>query len=81
MTDSPQVKLMREWGQALEEKDLDRVEKTLHKDYRYTAYPRSLGRPEKTKEEWLEYIAGVTSLWTEQKVSCNNFHRDSLRRG
>ena len=59
---------MREWGQAFEEKDLDRVAKTLHKDYRHISYPRSLGRPEKNREEWLEYIAGVTSLWTEQKV-------------
>jgi hypothetical protein len=44
--------------------------KKKNKDFRYIPYPRSLGRPEQTKEEFLEYWAGNTSLWaTRPEVS------------
>jgi len=65
---SPQVKLILEWDRGFEKRDLDFLAKPLHKEFRYTVHPRSLGRPEKTKEEWLEYIAGITNLWTDHKV-------------
>ena len=68
-SDSPQVKLVHKWGLAFEKKNLDLIAELLHKDYRHTTYPRSLGKPEKTREEWLEHIAGVISLRTEQDVS------------
>ena len=68
-SDSPQVKFVHEWGLAFEKRNLDLIAKLLHKDYRHTTYPRSLGKPEKTREEWLEHIAGVLSIRTEQDVS------------
>ena len=68
--DSSQVKLMHEWDQGFEKKDPSLIAKSLHKDYRHTLYPRSLGKPEQTREQWLEYIAGVVSLWTDREVSC-----------
>ena len=68
-SDSPQVKLIREWGGAFEKIDMDAVAKTLHKDYRHTIYPRSIGRPEQNREEWLKHIAGLSSLWTKVEVS------------
>ena len=68
-SDSPQIKLIQEWGLAFDKKNLDLIAKTLHKDYRHTTYPQSLGKPEKTRKEWLEHIAGVIGLWTEQDVS------------
>ena len=48
------------------------IGKCLHKDYRNTMYPRSLGKPEQTKEEWPEYVVGLFNLWTERKVSYLN---------
>ena len=42
---------------------------TLHKDYRHATYPRSIGRPEQTREEWLKHITEYMSLWTEFEVS------------
>ena len=68
-SDSPHVKLVHKWGLAFEKKNLDLIAELLHKDYRHTTYPRSLGKPEKTREEWLEHIAGVLSIRTEQDVS------------
>ena len=69
-SDSPQVKLIHEWGQGFENRDLSLIAKSLHKDYRHITYPRSLGMPEIAREQWLENFARVISLWTAgQEVS------------
>ena len=65
-SDSPQVKLFLECSRGLQTKNLDITAKNLHKDCRYVAYPRSLGRSNQTKEEWLEQWAGILSLWTSE---------------
>jgi hypothetical protein len=62
-SDSPQVKLVHECCHGFGTRSIDRIAKTLHKDYRNVAYPKSLGKPERTKEEWLEHLAGIISLW------------------
>ena len=80
-SDSPQVKFIDEWLQAFDARDMDRIAKCLHKDYRNIMYPRSLGKPEETKEEWLEYMAGIFNLWTERKVRCLNRYWVPLCRG
>ena len=80
-SDSPQVKLIHEWDQAFRKKDLDLIANCLHKDYRRTTYPKSIGKPEQTKEEWLKHITGVIDLWAEQEVSCASCHWDPHRRG
>ena len=63
-SDSPQVKLFRESALGFETRDLDLLAKTLHNDFRYVAYPKSLGHPDQTKEQWLERCAGIFSVWT-----------------
>jgi hypothetical protein len=63
-SDSPQVKFFLEWGQIFQTADLDLIAKCLHKDFRCALYPKSLGKPEETREEWLERLVGVLSLWT-----------------
>ena len=65
-SDSPQLRLVGECCRGFRTKNLDLVAKTLHKDFRLIPYPRSLGRPEETKEEWLERWAGMISLWTTE---------------
>lgn len=57
------------WGEGFQKKDLARITKCLHNDYRHTYYPRSLGKPELTREQWLEYIVAMMGLWTDHKVS------------
>ena len=66
--DSPQVKFVREWSQGFDKKDLDIIAKSLHKDFRVVVYPRSLNQPDRTKEEWLGFLAGVISLWTDTEA-------------
>ena len=68
--DSPQVKLIREWGQAFTKRDMGLVTRLLHKDYRCALYPRSLGVSEETREEWIARFSGIISLWTDVDVSC-----------
>ena len=66
--DSPQVKLTLEWRQAFDKKDPELIAKSLHKDYRRTTHPRSLGKPEQTREEWLEQITGFLNALAELEV-------------
>lgn len=77
-SDSPQVKFILELCQAFSKKDIDFVAKNLHKDYRRNTYPRSLGKQDQTKEEWLEEFGGVLDLWAKNEVGC---HKYPLRRG
>jgi hypothetical protein len=79
-SDSPQVKLLRQCGRGFGTRDLGLIAKTLHKDYRYVAYPRSLGRSEQTKEEYLGQYAGIISLWAaDPEVSHVGCSPDPLR--
>jgi hypothetical protein len=64
--ESPQMKLLHEITRGFTTGDLVLIAKTLHKDFRGIAYPRSLGHPEKTKEEWIESWAENISLWTTE---------------
>ena len=59
----------------------DLIAKALHNDYRYVSYPRSLGRPEQTKEERLEEFTGIISILVSgAEVSCIGCPSDLLRR-
>lgn len=70
-SDSPQVKFVLEWRQSFNKKDVDLIGKSLHEDYRRIKYPRSLGKPDQTKEEWLKEFGEFLNLWAENKVSCH----------
>jgi hypothetical protein len=79
--DTPQSKLFHECGRGFRTRDLDLIASTVHKDFRYVAYPQSLGKPEQTKEEWLKGWAGIISLWTaDLEVSYISRSSDPLRR-
>ena len=67
--DSPQVKLVLDWGQGFKKGDMGLITGLLHKDYRHALYPRSLGVPEETREEWVARFSGILSLWTDADVS------------
>ena len=68
-SDSPQIKVLNEWLHGLQTRDMDLIAKCLHKDYRSTIHPRSLGKPERTKEEWLEDLVRLFNLWAEREVN------------
>jgi len=65
---SPQIKLINEWNQGFEEMNLDILRKHLHKDFRRSSYPRSLGLPAQNNEEWLKEIGGVMEFATGYNV-------------
>ena len=64
-SNSPQVKLMLSLIEGLRTRDMEVVANLLHKDLRRVTYPRSLGRPEYNKEEWLVQAAGLLGLFAE----------------
>ena len=80
-SDSPQVKLIHEWAQGFQKRDLDVIANTLHKDHRYLGYPKSLGKKEETKEEWLARFGGLVSPWRADGpgVSYVSYSSDPLR--
>lgn len=66
---SPQLELVRSFLLGFEKRDVNLIEKPLHKDYRRITHPRSAGRPEQTKEEYVQHTRELISLWTEMEVS------------
>jgi hypothetical protein len=62
-TPSPQVQLVVNLYQGFKKKDVNILAKYLHKDFRYTTHPKSLGKPELTRDEWLQESAEMMSLW------------------
>jgi hypothetical protein len=73
-SDSPQVKLLYEHKRGFESRNLDAIAKNLHKDFRYICYPRSLGYPEQTKEEWITQFSGYFPHWTDMQVNSLNIN-------
>ena len=71
-TNSPQVNLMLSLAEAFKQGDVDFIAKLLHKDHHYLIYPRSLGRREQTKEEFLQRTREVTALLTDSDASCSS---------
>jgi hypothetical protein len=81
-SDSPQIKIFYELSQGFQTRDLDLIAKAIHKDFRHVAYPRSLGEPEQTREEFLEHWGRIISFWTtDSEVSYIGYFSNSLRRG
>ena len=68
ITDSPRVQIVRSFCEAFQNRDIDRIAKLLHKDHRRTTYPRSVGVPERTGEEYLQHTAKVMSLWIDNQA-------------
>jgi hypothetical protein len=54
---SLQIKLVLEYVRGVTEKNLDTLEKCLHKNFRRTIYPKSIGEPTQNKEEFLKLNA------------------------
>ena len=53
MSESPQVRLIREYIEASRAKDVDRCARVFHTDYVQLTLPPSAGVPPKSKVEWL----------------------------
>lgn len=68
-SESPAVAFMHSWGQGFVKKDVDIIAKHLHHDYRHFIYPKSLGIPEATREEYLQHMRKVISLWSDNEVN------------
>ena len=67
---SPQLELTREFILGIETGDMNKAGETMHKDYRRFTYPRSVGKPAQTKEEYLQHTGELANLWAgERKVS------------
>jgi hypothetical protein len=80
-SDSPQIRLFRECGRGFLTNDPVLLTKAMHKDYRCVNYPRSLSKPEQTREELIEHWAEIVSLWvTVTEVSYVGFPSDPLHR-
>lgn len=62
--DSPQVKFIRLFVQGHEKRDIDHLAKHWYNDLRRITYPRSLGLPVETREEWFQSTTELISRWT-----------------
>jgi len=65
---SPQIKLLSNLADGLTEMSVENIGKQLHKDFRRSIYPRSLGQPEQSKEDYLKEGSGIFAFATELNV-------------
>jgi len=63
-SESPQLQLVNEFSRGFVEGDVNHLAKYLHRDFRRTVYPRSLGVQEYAREEWLKDMAEVIAFAT-----------------
>ena len=68
MAVSEQLKFVTDWENAFRRKDYDFLVNGLDKDYKTIIYPKSLGVPVLSKEEWLPGLRDVLAIWTSAKV-------------
>jgi hypothetical protein len=68
--ESPQVRLLHEWNRGFLERDRDLLTKHLHKDLCYVVYPRSLSKPDKNRDEWIQAIEEVLAAGIEFPNVC-----------
>lgn len=68
-TDSPQAKLMSKWHEGFQTMNAETLKETLHDNFTYATFPRSLQAPEQTKEQWCEQIGKIIGMWTSMEVS------------
>jgi hypothetical protein len=78
---SPQIKLLNDWNEGIREMNVEMLGKTLHKDYRRSVYPRSIGQSEQSKEEWLNELSLMLSVATEFEVGHTPYYSDLLPPG
>ena len=64
---SPQLELVRSFLLGFEKQDVGLFEKPIHKNFRRTFHPRSIGKPEQTREQYLQYAEEFASLWGEER--------------
>jgi hypothetical protein len=65
---SPQIKLINDWYKGITELNIEIVGKHLHKDFRRSIYPKSIGLPEQSKEECLKEVSGFIGVATGADV-------------
>jgi hypothetical protein len=78
---SPQIKLINDWNEGFIQMNVDIVGKYLHKDFRRSVYPRSIGQPDQSKEEWLKELSVILGLATEFDVGHTPYYSDLLPPG
>lgn len=75
---SPQINLVNEWYRALKARDLELIKKPLHKDHVRITHPRSLGKPDQGREEWLEEFGASLGFMTDFEVRTRSHYRLEL---
>jgi hypothetical protein len=61
---SPQIKLICDWNDAFTKMSVESFGKLMHKDFRRSIHPRSIGQPEQGKEEALKELSGILDFVT-----------------
>lgn len=69
-TGSPRAQFFAFFLEEYKYKDINRVAQYLHKDHRRITYPKSIGKPDQTKEEYIKHTGEVMNYWADVKASC-----------
>jgi hypothetical protein len=65
---TPQLEAVQRWIDAYCSLDLRRIGLLFSKDFKHQTLPRSIGRPEETKEAYLKRFGEVLPMFTSFNV-------------
>ena len=65
---TPQLKALKRWLDAFESLDASKIGPTLSKNYIHETFPKSIGLPDETKEEYIERYTRTLSSITKIEV-------------
>jgi hypothetical protein len=65
---TPQLKVVKQWTDALNARDLNVLEPILSKDFTLKSFPEATGFPNLTKEEYIQQYGAVLSLFSTVDV-------------
>ena len=65
---TPQLKVFQKWIDAFSSLDITEIDPILSKNYIYETFPKSIGLPDETKEEFIKRYKGTLTLFTKIEV-------------
>ena len=65
---TPQLKAAQKWIDAYLTLDANRIDAVFTKNYKHQTFPKSIGIPEETKDEYLQRLGGLLPLFVKIDV-------------
>ena len=67
-TTTPQLKAVKRWIDAYASFDIQKIDSLFSRNFKHQTLPKSLGRAEETREDYIARLGGVLPMFTSFRV-------------